>query len=187
MIFKNCFYKADNQNFIYDDTIYPNGSIILLKRIKYFKNKHVQANIICIGKDGKNYVLSIQFPRIRLIPLKYFIEITTNDYSQIDILCLNQREQKLLDTQTEEFLKLMYNLEDIIFERDIVKFSLTYFYDKIFNEDMSTIIRLLFKRHSILYIYEKLGLFNNSNINHPVQKFYKIFSHMSYLKSSYLL
>ena len=143
----------------------------------------------CFSNEHIKYdeTVKIQFPLIKLIPLKYFIEITTNYYSQIDIFCLNQREQKILDSQTQAFLKMMYNLEDIHFDRDIVKFSLTYFSENIFNDDMTFIIRSLFKVHPILYIYEKLGIFHSLKINYNVSKFSKIFSKIGALKTSYRL
>ena len=82
----------------------------------------------------------------------------------------------------------MYNLEDINFDRDIVKFSLTYFSENIFNDDMTFIIRSLFKVHPILYIYEKLGLFHLiQQSNYPVKKFHKILKEIIELKASYII
>ena len=92
MKFKNYCFKSNLRNFIYDDTIYPDGSMIMLKKSNCCSQTYVQANIICIGRDGKNYVLSVNFPTIKLIPLKYFIEMTTNDYSQIDVFSLKSRQ-----------------------------------------------------------------------------------------------
>ena len=188
MKFKNYCYKSTRRNFIYDDTIYSNGSIILLKQSNCCSQTYIQANLICIGRDGKNYVLSVNFPTIKLIPLKYFIEITTNEYTQIDIFSLKTRQQIILDSQVQSFLRLMYNLEDIRFERDMAKFGLTYFSQVIFNEEMTSILRSIFRTHPVLYIYEKLGLFHLiQQNNYPVKKFHKILKEIIELKASYII